>query len=143
MIPVQLIYSIGTCGRPDTVTCCYLPFAGLCFAEFAARNGNGILVMELIHSVCARSRSFICSFIGTQRLPRAIGKSKAMELILTGGQLSAHDAEKAGLVSRVVPHDQLMPEALKVVRYAFIRLYMQHFLVSDVVRMSTNSLRSR
>jgi len=50
---------------------------------------------------------------GTQRLIRAIGKSKAMELILTGNQLSAVDAEKAGLVSRVVPAGELVEEALK------------------------------
>jgi len=50
---------------------------------------------------------------GTQRLIRAIGKSKAMELILTGNNLSAQDAEKAGLVSRVVPADKLLEEALK------------------------------
>lgn len=51
---------------------------------------------------------------GTQRLIRAIGKSKAMELILTGNNLSAHDAEKAGLVSRVVAPDQTVDEAVKV-----------------------------
>ncbi len=49
---------------------------------------------------------------GTQRLPRAIGKAKAMELALTGGMLDAQAAERAGLVSRVVPLAQLMPEAL-------------------------------
>lgn len=50
---------------------------------------------------------------GTQRLTRAIGKSKAMELILTGNQLSAQDAEKAGLVTRVVPASELVDSALQ------------------------------
>ncbi|EGG23165.1 enoyl-CoA hydratase [Cavenderia fasciculata] len=50
---------------------------------------------------------------GTQRLIRAIGKSKAMELILTGNNLNAVDAERAGLVSRVVPAEELINEALK------------------------------
>ncbi|MGU1062047.1 enoyl-CoA hydratase [Pseudomonas aeruginosa] len=50
---------------------------------------------------------------GTQRLARALGKSKAMELCLTGNQLSALEAERAGLVSRVFPPDQLLEETLK------------------------------
>lgn len=49
---------------------------------------------------------------GTQRLIRAIGKSKAMEMILTGNQIDAHQAERDGLVSRVVPNDKLLESAL-------------------------------
>ena len=49
---------------------------------------------------------------GTQRLPRAVGKSKAMEMVLTGRMMDAAEAERAGLVSRVVPAAQLLPEAL-------------------------------
>lgn len=51
---------------------------------------------------------------GTQRLTRAIGKSKAMEMILTGRMMDATEAERANLVCRVVPLAELMPEALKM-----------------------------
>ncbi len=49
---------------------------------------------------------------GTQRLPRAVGKAKAMDMALTGRMMDATEAERAGLVSRVVPYDKLMDEAL-------------------------------
>ncbi len=49
---------------------------------------------------------------GTQRLPRAVGKSKAMDLVLTGRFMDAAEAERAGLVSRVVPADKLIDEAM-------------------------------
>ena len=49
---------------------------------------------------------------GTQRLPRAIGKSKAMDMALTGRMMDAAEAERSGLVSRVVPLDKLMEETL-------------------------------
>ncbi|MEG0141904.1 MAG: enoyl-CoA hydratase [Comamonas sp.] len=49
---------------------------------------------------------------GTQRLPRAVGKSKAMDMVLTSRMMDAHEAERAGLVSRVVPYAQMMEETL-------------------------------
>ena len=49
---------------------------------------------------------------GTQRLPRAVGKAKAMDLALTGRMMDATEAERSGLVSRVVPLDKLMEETL-------------------------------
>jgi enoyl-CoA hydratase len=51
---------------------------------------------------------------GTQRLVRAIGKAKAMEMILTGRMMDAAEAERSGLVARVVPAASLMDEAMKV-----------------------------
>ncbi len=50
---------------------------------------------------------------GTQRLTRALGKAKAMEMCLTGRQMDAQEAETAGLVARVFPVDQLLEETLK------------------------------
>ncbi len=49
---------------------------------------------------------------GTQRLPRAVGKAKAMDMALTARMMDAQEAERSGLVSRVVPLDKLMDEAL-------------------------------
>jgi enoyl-CoA hydratase len=49
---------------------------------------------------------------GTQRLPRAVSKSKAMDLALTARMMDAQEAERAGLVSRIVPVDKLMEEAM-------------------------------
>jgi len=51
---------------------------------------------------------------GTQRLTRAVGKAKAMELCLTGRLMGAEEAERAGLVARIVPQADLVEEALKV-----------------------------
>jgi enoyl-CoA hydratase len=51
---------------------------------------------------------------GTQRLTRAVGKAKAMEMCLTGRMIDAVEAERAGLVARIVPQAQLLDEALKV-----------------------------
>lgn len=51
---------------------------------------------------------------GTQRLPRAVGKAKAMDLILTGRMMDAAEAERSGLVSRIVPANDLIEEAMRV-----------------------------
>ncbi|GBD41130.1 putative enoyl-CoA hydratase echA8 [bacterium HR39] len=51
---------------------------------------------------------------GTQRLVRAVGKSKAMEMVLTGRMMDAQEAERANLVSRVVPTDRVVEEAIRI-----------------------------
>jgi len=53
---------------------------------------------------------------GSQRLTRAIGKSKAMDMILTGRMMDADEAERAGLVSRIVPASDLLKEAMKAAK---------------------------
>ena len=50
---------------------------------------------------------------GTQRLPRAVGKAKAMDLCLTARMMDATEAERAGLVARIIPAEQLLEETLK------------------------------
>ena len=53
---------------------------------------------------------------GTQRLPRAVSKAKAMDMCLTARMMDAQEAERAGLVSRLVPADQLLTEALSAAK---------------------------
>ena len=85
---------------------------------------------------------------GTQRLPRAVGKAKAMDLCLTARFMDATEAEKAGLVSRIVPADKLVDEALAAAyelnrldgilpalesAHALAALHKLHFQPSDIV----------
>lgn len=72
---------------------------------------------------------------GTQRLVRAIGKAKAMEMVLSGNMIDASQAEKDGLVSRVVPSDMLMEEALKLA--SVIASYSQ-----PIVRMAKEAVNT-
>ena len=72
----------------------------LIFAAKSARFGQPEITLGVIPGIG-----------GTQRLTRLIGRAKAMDLILTGRTLDAAEAERAGLVSRVVPDDRLLAEA--------------------------------
>ncbi len=86
-----------------------------------AMGGGCELAMMCDIIICADTAKFgqpeialgtIPGIGGTQRLTRAIGKSKAMDLCLTGRMMDAAEAERSGLVSRIVPADKLMDEVM-------------------------------
>jgi enoyl-CoA hydratase len=79
---------------------------------------------------------------GTQRLTRAVGKSKSMEMHLTGRIMDAAEAERAGLVSRIVPADTLLDEALATARKIAQKSAVTVLAVKEAVnRAEETSLR--
>jgi len=76
---------------------------------------------------------------GTQRLPRFVGKAKAMEMVLTGRMMDAAEAERAGLVSRVVPLAELLPEAMKVAEAIAKLSRPSVFMVKEAVNRAFES----
>lgn len=71
---------------------------------------------------------------GSQRLTRLIGKTKAMDMCLTGRMMSAEEAERSGLVSRIFPADQLLEKALEIAQ----KITSFSFPVSQMVKESIN-----
>jgi enoyl-CoA hydratase len=78
---------------------------------------------------------------GTQRLTRAVGKSKAMDMVLTARMMDAAEAERANLVSRVFPAEQLLPEVMKIAdRIANLSPIAVHFAKQAVNRAFESTL---
>ncbi|MCH6197039.1 enoyl-CoA hydratase [Corynebacterium mastitidis] len=70
---------------------------------------------------------------GSQRLVRAVGKAKAMEMCLTGRMMDAREAERSGLVARVVPDDTLLEEALETARVIASKSKVASTMVKEAV----------
>ena len=73
---------------------------------------------------------------GTQRLPRAVGKAKAMDLCLTGRMMPADEAERAGLVSRVVPVDELLDVAMEAAETIANKSLPIAMMTKDAINMA-------
>lgn len=88
--------------------------------------GGGCEITEAMHIAVASERAsfakpeiilgFPPPFGGTQRLPRLVGRKRALEMLLTADPITAERAEQIGLINRVVPHDQLMDTAKMLAR---------------------------
>jgi enoyl-CoA hydratase len=78
---------------------------------------------------------------GSQRLTKAVGKAKAMDMVLTGRMIDAAEADRIGLVSRVVPHDQLMAETQKaaeeIASYSILALMAAKEMVARALELPT------
>jgi len=73
---------------------------------------------------------------GTQRLVRAIGKSKAMEMVLTGNMIDAEKAERDGLVSKVYPADELVDRAIEMAQQIASKSHMASMMTKEAVNAS-------
>jgi enoyl-CoA hydratase len=92
----------------------------------ALAYGGGCEITEAVHLAVASERARFAkpeinlgmppTFGGTQRLPRLVGRKRALELLLTGDPFSAERALQIGLVNAVVPHDELLPAARALAR---------------------------
>jgi len=76
---------------------------------------------------------------GSQRLTRAIGKAKAMEMCLTGRMMDAAEAERAGLVARVVPADRLLDEALATAQVIAAMPPMAAIVAKELVNLAAET----
>jgi len=75
---------------------------------------------------------------GTQRLVQAVGKAKAMDLCLTGRMMDAKEAEQSGLVARVLPVEQLLPEAKKTAQFIAAQSKSAVTLIKESINASQN-----
>src|SRR5215471_2076626 len=121
----ELAAAIGAFEADGGIGCIVITGSDKAFAAVAgfALGGGCELAMQCDFVIAADNAQFgqpeiklgvIPGIGGTQRLVRAVGKAKAMELCLTGRMMDATEAERSGLVARVVPAAELVEEAVKV-----------------------------
>lgn len=110
-----------------------------------ALGGGCELAMMCDFIICADNAKFgqpeinlgvVAGIGGTQRLTRAVGKAKAMDMNLTGRFMNAEEAERAGLVSRIVPAKKLMDEALSAAQKIAEKSMITTMVVKEAVNRS-------
>ena len=94
---------------------------------------SSFLLQLLFHN---RQQYKLFSGGGTQRLVRAIGKSKAMHMVLTGDMMGAEDMERAGLVAKIYPADDLVDEAVKVAQKIASKGRMSTIMAKETMNVS-------
>ena len=132
---------VPTCGDWDRTARCRKPVIAA-IAGYALGGGCELAMMcdVLIAADTARfgqpeiKLGVLPGLGGTQRLTRLVGRAKAMDLCLTGRLMDAEEAERAGLVSRVVPADRLREEALSIAREIAVHSRPALYLVKEAVR---------
>jgi enoyl-CoA hydratase len=110
----RLMNTIEACPKPVVAAVNGFAFGGGCELALACHlriaSENAVLGLPEV------TLGIIPGYGGTQRLQRIIGRGRALEMILTAGRVDAARAESIGLVNRVVPQDQLLPDCEKLVR---------------------------
>jgi enoyl-CoA hydratase len=108
----RVVGSLERCTKPVIAAVNGYAFGGGCELALACHirlaSENAVLGLPEV------GLGIIPGYGGTQRLPRLVGPGRALELILSGRRVKADEAERIGLVNRVVPRDQLMGEAEKL-----------------------------
>src|SRR5437867_1862584 len=108
----RVLAAIENSGKPVIAAVNGYAFGGGCELALACHlrlaSDNAVLGLPEV------SLGIIPGYGGTQRLPRLVGPGRALELILSGRRVKAEEAERIGLVNRVVPREQLLDEALRL-----------------------------
>ena len=105
----QIFFALENCSKPVIALVNGYALGG--GAELAMACHIRLATTNAVFGLPEVSLGLIPGYGGTQRLPHLVGKSKAMELILTGGQIKADEAKSLGLVNRVVENDEALETA--------------------------------
>jgi enoyl-CoA hydratase len=110
----KLMNTVESCPKPVVAAVNGYAFGGGC--ELALACHMRIAAQNAVLGLPEVTLGIIPGYGGTQRLPRLVGKGRALEMILTAARVDAEEAHRIGLVNRVLPLSQLLPESEKMLR---------------------------